>query len=72
MVRNSKIITIIEMLANIAVMLLIGVLISTKISEHQSGFGELIFWIFWIILTCVLVYRFYYLDKYLIVKEKKI
>lgn len=38
--------------------------IDETVDYLESGFGELIFWIFWIILTCVLVYGFYYLDNY--------
>lgn len=37
--------------------------IDETVDYLESGFSELIFWIFWIILTCVLVFGFYYLDN---------
>lgn len=37
--------------------------IEETVDYLESGFSELIFWIFWIILTCALVFGFYYLDN---------
>lgn len=38
--------------------------IEETVNYLESGFSELIFWIFWILLTCVLVCGFYYLDNH--------
>lgn len=40
-----------------------GINIEETVDRLESGGDEIIFWLFWSILICVLVYGFYYLDN---------
>ena len=40
-----------------------GLNIEETVEQLEFGGGEIIFWIFWILLICVVVFGFYYLDN---------